>query len=190
MRERNEVASLKMFRELLWYDIKIRNDTLDPRLQACLLMMTSKRENSIYRLVRETLFDRHVSHKTDVLMMMDSCVSERERERNEVCFIEDAYRWWHQEEKLCTSKMSSLVRETLFHCHGSQKTAVLMMMDMNEREKWSSLHWRREGLLWCDIKIDALDPRLQACPWWWHQEEKLCTSKISILVGNSVRLSC
>ena len=40
------------------------------------------------------------------------------------------------------------------------------------------------GLLWYDIKIrnDALDPRLQGCPWWWHQEEKLCTSKMSSLV--------
>ena len=44
-------------------------------------------------------------------------------------------------------------------------------------------------MLWCDIKIrnDTLDPRLQGCPWWWHQEEKLCTSKISILVEKLCR---
>ena len=33
--------------------------------------------------------DCHVSRETAVLMMMDTCVSERE---NEFCFIEDAYR--------------------------------------------------------------------------------------------------
>ena len=58
MREREmKFASLKMFRELLWCDIKIRSDTLDPCLQGCY--------------------------------------------------------WWCnlQEEKLCTSKISSLVEE-------------------------------------------------------------------------------
>ena len=49
-----------------------------------------KKINSIYRLVKETLFDCHVSLKTDVLMMTDSFVLVRER--NEVCFIEDAQR--------------------------------------------------------------------------------------------------
>ena len=33
--------------------------------------------------------DKDVSQETAVLMMMDTCVSERE---NEVCFIQDAYR--------------------------------------------------------------------------------------------------
>ena len=56
-------------------------------------MMTSRRETLHFEdvyLSQETLFHCHVSQKTAVLMMMDSSVNERER--NEVCFIEDVQR--------------------------------------------------------------------------------------------------
>ena len=76
-----------------------------------------------------------------------------ERE-NEVCVIEDAYRWWHQEEKLCTSKISSLV-EKLFTFKISRLVEKLCPTRMLVRkllcwwwwilvlvrEKWSLLHW-------------------------------------------------
>ena len=73
-------------------------------------------------------------------------------ERNVVCVIEDAYRWWHQEEKLCISKISSLV----------EKLCTLKISSLVEK-------LCPTVMLWYDIKIriDTLDPCLQGCYWWW-----------------------
>ena len=82
-----QFASLKTIREQLWCDIKIRNDRRE-----------TLHSGHLY-LSRETLSDCRVSHKTAVLMMMDSCVSERE---NEVCFIQDVHRaalMWYKDQK-------------------------------------------------------------------------------------------
>ena len=81
-------ASLKMSRER--FDVTSRSETTHlTRVSRLAPDDDFKKINSVKRVSPETLFDSHVSHKTDVLMMMDTCVSERE---NEVCFIEDAYR--------------------------------------------------------------------------------------------------
>ena len=68
-------ASLNMYGEVLWCDIKIRNDTLD---RGCYWWWLLEEKLHLY-LSQETPSDCHVSHKTAVLMMMDSCVSEREK---------------------------------------------------------------------------------------------------------------
>ena len=97
--------------------------------------------------------------------MMDTCVSERE---NEVCFIEDAYRWWHQEEKLCTSKISSLV-EKLFTFKISSLVEKLFPTRMLVRKLlrwwWGILVLVRENEV-CFIEY------VQRGALTWHQDQK------------------
>ena len=85
--------------------------------------------------------------------------------RNEVCFIEDACRWWHQEEELCTSKISRLV----------EKLCLTVMLVRKLLCWW---WWWIVSLLSERNEVWVIEDAF----WWWHQEEKLCTSKISSLV--------
>ena len=82
VREKMTFASWKMFREVLWCDIKIRNDTRD---RGCYWWRLLEEKLHLY-LSHETLSDCHVSQKTAVLMMMNSFVLVRE------IFIEDYQR--------------------------------------------------------------------------------------------------
>ena len=73
---------------------------------------------------------------------MDSSVNEREREmklvslktirgllRYDIKIRNDTLDWWHQKEKLCTSKISSLVEKLCLTVMLVRKTAVLMIMN-------------------------------------------------------------
>ena len=91
--------------------------------------------------------------------MMDSSVMVREiliedYQGPALIWLQGCPWWWHQKEKL----HSSVSQETLLHCHVSQKTALLMMMDssVNERE-------RDEARLIEDDQRAALI---------WHQDQK------------------
>ena len=129
---------------LMWHkDQKRHTWAASPGLP---LMMASKSETPFKRLVRKLCFDCHVSHKTDVLMIMDSW-------EMKFAVIEDAYRWWHQEEKFCTSKTSSLVRKLyrsvmlgrklLLRCKQQLRGRELNPGLPRDRRKYWPLYYRR-----------------------------------------------
>ena len=161
VRERNEVCFIDDYQQvaLMWHKDQKRH-----AWPGLLLMMTLRREtlhfDNLY-LSHETLVDCHVSPKTDVLMMMDSFVSERER--NEVCFIDDYQQvalMWHKDQKRHAWPglllMMTLRRETLhfdnLHILVMKLCPTLMLVRKLlcwwwwivpwMREKCSLLHWR------------------------------------------------